>query len=202
MSHQNIPSIEEDEEDPGWGLGWAYWVIWIMANVVGWSLSSLMRNAIIEASGSSMTQVITGVAIGLCLGLAHWFALLGQPVKTGIWWVLATVAGWGFGWAIGWQAGWMFFGTQGFGTVFGTIGLVAGALASFGQWSILRGQVQQAGWWIPVNAMGWGVGVAVTYMYFRFSYGWFVTSGLAGAITGAVLIWLLRHPVPDYRTPQ
>ena len=72
---------------------------------VGWSLSSLVRNAIIEASESSMTQVVMGVAIGLCFGFVQWFVLLGQPYKTGIWWMLASIASWGFGWPLGWQAG-------------------------------------------------------------------------------------------------
>ncbi len=199
MSDQNDLIIDDEEEETiGWGLGWAFWIQWILANAVGWSFSNMVRQAIIEAGGSDMNQVVTGVAIGLCLGFGQWIVLLQQPYKTGLWWILATIAGWGFGWAIGWRIGWGFFSSFGFGVVFGTIGVVAGTLVGISQWAILRGQVQQAGWWILTNTIGWSIGLILIFTVARsFGLGWAVASGVAGAITGGPLIWLLRRPITD-----
>ena len=71
MSDTHNPLAEEDDEDPGWGLGWAYWAIWILATTLAWNLSSLVRGAIFEASGSSLSQIVNGVSVGIALGFAQ-----------------------------------------------------------------------------------------------------------------------------------
>ena len=184
---------DEDETFVAWGLGWAFWIQWILANTIGWSLGPMAQQALIEISQTSRSQVAMGLAIGLMAGLAQWFIFLPQPYKTGLWWVLVNIAGWGIGWPLGWFIGWGWFSGASFSFVYGLIGFSGGLAAGVGQWFILRNQVRQAGWWIPVSGLGWSIALAVVFALTR-DWGWTITGGVAAALTGGPLIWLLRHP--------
>jgi len=109
---------------------------------------------------------------------------------------LSTIVGWGIGWSVGWWLGWSYFGGFGFGGIFAVVGGVAGLSVGFWQWLILRGQSRGAAGWIAANALGWGIGLMLTYTALRL-LGQIATGIVAGAITGAMLIWLLRHPTPE-----
>lgn len=197
MSDDNqLPLKEDDETFVAWDLGWAFWIQWVLANAVGWSLSPLAQQAVIEASGTSRVQIAMGIAIGTMLGFAQWFIFLPQPYKTGLWWVLVSVAGWGIGWPLGWALGWRVFGGLGFSVVYGVIGAAGGIAAGFGQWLVLRNQIQRAGWWMVVSAVGWSAALALMFTFAR-GFIWMVTGGLAGALTGGPLIWLLRQPIDE-----
>jgi hypothetical protein len=195
-NNQHELIFNEEDDGTGWGQGWGFWVIWIAANAVGWSLTNLVRQAIFELGGSTVSQISTGLAIGLCLGFAQWFVLLTQPTKAGLWWVLSTIAGWGIGWSAGWWLGWSFFSEMGFGVVFATIGAVTGLSVGFWQWLVLRDQSRGAIGWIAANMVGWSVGLMLTYTVLGF-LGQIATGIVAGAITGAMLIWLLRHRIME-----
>lgn len=91
--------------------------------------------------------------------------------------------------------------------------LLLGPVCGIWQWAILRTQTDKAGWWIFTPIIGWlvlfGLSVFVSYSaaslfggivddYLPFSY---ALGGAAwGAITGAVLIRLLREP--DVKTEK
>jgi hypothetical protein len=76
------------------------------------------------------------------------------------------------------------------------LGAVAGAVLSFVQWLVLRGQVRRAGLWIPANMLAWAVGMPVIFwgmdLAFKQSAPWqsvLVVGGailLAGALVGAI----------------
>lgn len=190
--------IDDDEDEPfvAWGLGWAFWIQWVLASAVGWSLGPMVQQALIEASGTSRSQLALGIGLGLMLGLAHWLIFLPQPYQVGIWWVLVSIIGWGIGWPLGWSLGWQIFGSLGFGVIHGVIGLIGGAGAGLGQWLILRSQVHRAGWWIAISALGWGLALGFTFTFFR-SQANTLTGVIAALLTGGPLIWLLRQPVDD-----
>ena len=63
-----------------------------------------------------------------------------------------------------------------------------------------RKRVHRAGWWVLATAVGWGVVSVVSlgqnFVVFPVSVAVAVGIGV-GAITGLVLILLLRHPVPE-----
>ena len=180
-------------DDVGWGLGWAFWIQWVIANAVSWNLAMILRQVLFEAGAINQRQIAIGLAIGFTVGIGQWLILLQQPYLTGWRWVLMNTAGWAVGWAVGWQFGWQLFGSMGFGVVFAVIGGTAGLLAGLGQWFTLRNQVYGSGWWIVANTMAWSIGLAITFTLGR-QLGWAITGGLAGLINGPVLIWLLRKP--------
>ena len=69
----------------------------------------------------------------------------------------------------------------------GLIGLVAGVL----QWLVLRQTVARAGWWVLASTVGWVAGIPIGEMV-----GWNGLGAVYGAITGAVLVGLLRQSHP------
>ena len=95
--------------------------------------------------------------------------------------------------------------------IWGVVGFVAG----IAQWFVLRRRVHQSGWWVLASTVGglvggsvvkgvlmllkedgralWGDALLVSTMNVSGAMG----AAVVGAITGFVLILLLRHPVPE-----
>jgi hypothetical protein len=83
------------------------------------------------------------------------------------------------------------------------------------QWFVLRRQVTRAGWWVVASTVGLvvaGAGVLASIQYFLDAFlseikpgfgpgdaavGLILSLAIYGAITGAVLVWLLRQPRPE-----
>jgi len=92
----------------------------------------------------------------------------------------------------------------------------AAVLGTF-QWRTLRKYLQSAAWWIPANLVGWGVGwytadtiitsllsglpspdgpailASAFFLYVEVN----MATVIANAVTGLVLLWLLRQPRPE-----
>jgi hypothetical protein len=81
-----------------------------------------------------------------------------------------------------------------------TMGAAVLGVVSVGimQWLVLRRRVHRAGWWVWVTLVGLGVGLGLgQFVGLPLVSVWSVVLGLPvfGAITGGVLVWLLRRPV-------
>ena len=93
-------------------------------------------------------------------------------------------------------------------------GTLGGALSGIAQWFVLKRQISRAGWWALASTLGWAAAsllvavIIVTtdpgkYIYMNelmetnLIFPGAVVGILGGAITGIVLVWLLRQPVPD-----
>ena len=143
-----------------------------------------------------------GIGLGIGVGLLQWLVLRRRVSGVG-WWVLASAAG---------SYGIIQAGFNGYNEIvwmsvdspFGWAGVVAlsGAVVGTLQWFVLRGQVSRAGWWVLASTLGWGLGMAAAI-----ALSWGVgandfvavalTGAVLGAVTGGVLVWLLRQPVPE-----
>ena len=100
-----------------------------------------------------------------------------------LWWVLANTVGWAVGGYVGvavvnTDVAWI-VGAGACGTVLGVL-----------QWLVLRRQVARAGRWVLASTVGWIVGGPLAGIG-----GWVVLGAVYGAITGPVLVRLLRKPV-------
>src|SRR5262245_40863035 len=161
---------------------------------------SVMEAARIQAIGSG----VTGIAFGLVIGTSQWYVL--RRAIRADWWIPATCVGFALGGAIsGFSSG---GSTSTIGPDEGplppplgllTIPLVI-AVFGFGQWLILRRQVQGAGWWPLVNAVALGAGFGIG-LVFAMVLPWLegtdfpsakalVFVGLAGGPVYAGLTWL------------
>ena len=178
-------------------LDWRVWLWWVLASMVGWAVGGYVGVAM--GGGLSRGIIVTGyvgVTAGVTVaGALQWLVLRRQVARAG-WWVvtgivsgavvgiLVVVLGWvvgvvgrlvgGAAWGASWGPDWSAEpgGDVGFVVAVAAGGTVLGVL----QWLVLRRRVARAGWWVLASTAGWAVLGAVY-----------------GAITGAVLVWLLRR---------
>ena len=82
-------------------------------------------------------------------------------------------------------------------------------VAGFLQWLVLRQRLARAGWWIAASTVGWAIGPVIVLfggvvgeldaalIVLLVAVLWGIGGLVGGAITGAVLVWLLRQRVVD-----
>ncbi len=83
------------------------------------------------------------------------------------------------------------------------VGAVVGASAGIAQWLVLQWRVSRAGWWVLASIVGLAVGFAVPEAVAVAVEEVGLAVGLSGygAITGGVLVWLLRRSVTSEPSP-
>jgi hypothetical protein len=117
------------------------------------------------------------VATGLVIGLLQWIVLR-QYLRQAGWWIVYST--------LGWTAGWGIIITL----IPPQLGIltepVLGAALGTTQWLFLRRHFYQAGWWIPVSALGWTIGLTGLT-------GELLVGAVVGAVTGIALELLLRY---------
>jgi hypothetical protein len=178
---------ETISQQEGEGVGWVFWLLWVIASAAGLVLGSVLESVFtIDLSahmllGGGTTGVLGGLAVpgGLVVGTCQWLVLRRELDRAG-WWILASTPMLIMGQLSSFQAG---LAVRGIG-----VGLA--------QWFVLRLQVPRAGWWILVCVLGWTIGMAVGNAV-AWEAGWFLANALAGAVAGAItgagLVWLLRQ---------
>jgi hypothetical protein len=162
--------------------------------------------------------VLAGVVEGSVLGTAQWLVLRRYlPDLAPGTWIAATAGGAVLAYAAG-----MSIGTAlGEGIDLAGVPVVIlalcgilyvaalGALLGVTQWWVLRRYVARAGWWVAANAGAWILGLAAGFAGPSLVPDWTATGvviamgattgivmgGLVGAVSGGVLVRLLRHRV-------
>lgn len=211
--------------------GLLFWLAWVFVTAVaatgGWFLSGAVGFVTLLIG-----LIFAGAIVGGCLGAVQgWLLQHYNPGGLfPVWasWPLVTALGSGVGFVVSVAillalsvtapaqssiARWLLLVPPAVGV---------GLLATM-QWLILRQVVSRALWWIPANLVGWGAGIyatAVTIwpLYDQLSAGddgpglprgyWIIfvgttlTTVVANAITGLVLVWLLRHPRHTIQTER
>jgi hypothetical protein len=189
--------------------GWSFWIWWVGFTIIG----GLVGNYIADMLGLGMPgwPTDTGILLSmlgsgvfaLSVSTAQWF-LLRRLFSKAAWWLVAGTFGRAFGMLIGsialviisnqfkLQAG--FWSTS--------IYLAArGAVLGISQWLILKQWRTKAGWWVLGNAVGWMLGSTLLDLFIpstaiSVSIGDLIEVAIAGAVTGAVMVWILRQPTP------
>ena len=181
---------------PDWGM----WLWWVVAGVVGWGVGwglgwSEVEFMSVDVAAAEYGGVVVGVTVA---GVLQWLVLR-QRMARAAWWIVASlvsgiVAG-GVIYGVGGDAG---FSAEvardldvGWVVEAGLYGVVLGML----QWLVLRGQVALSGLWVLASTVGWIVGDPVCSSLMDFgALSWVVFGAVYSAITGIVLVWLLRQP--------
>lgn len=181
---------------------WKLWLWWVFANSAGLLLGVALGLALGPVAISVARTLGVGVSdderiamgmiptIGPSLAIAQSLTLR-KHLPQARWWVLATTVGWVAGAATVFTVVPVGFAPRlvEYVVSFGTIGLVLGVA----QWPVLRRQVPHAGWWVLASLVGWA-GVPLVFGRAITSTGELAAVvALSPAITGFVLIQLLRQ---------
>ncbi len=184
-------------------MNWLLLLWWVLATAAGFSLGSLVELALGRSSGIT---VLAFVAVGgTGASVLQWLALRKHLTQVG-WWVGTGVAASVVVGVVGLAAGvaaaiaTVITGGAESGLDAGldaagvTAAVLFGAALGGVQWVLLRWQVAGAGWWVLACGVGWvagGFSAGVTDT----AAGWAVLGAVYGALTGSVLVWLLRRRV-------
>jgi hypothetical protein len=172
--------------------GWRLWFLWLMAGAIGWgwsmdagSFGEPRQFEVLQSLPAvSIPQFLSVVAGGILVGVAQWLVMR-RYVNRAVRWVPASLG------AVALSA-LVFFGVGLFDADLGLIAGVGlyGTLAGVLQWLVLQREVTRAGWWVLASTVGWVVSIPVGDI--TGPPGW----AFYGAITGTLLVWLLRQGPP------
>ncbi len=191
-------------------VGWNFWLRWVILMTIFLFLSytgiDIVLRPIVTRSVTDLVVseviIVLGLAVlGAAIGIGQWL-LLRRRLRRASTWGLAIAATYWVGTSLTEIAA--FTGVAllpSFVLSFLLLGPICGLL----QWIVLRHQVARAGWWVVVQTLGWPMMFAVTSVvaysaasigggsvddYLPMSYA--IGGAALGALTGAVLVWLLR----------
>jgi hypothetical protein len=154
----------------------------------------------------AMTFLVT-LAGGALGGLVARWLILRRSTGVAGWGIAATSLSLGVGFFLGYALG-------GGGVDFLVAATMIGVVGGFTQWRVMRLHVRRAGWWILGSSLGFAVSAFIVvgfpglFNFYDALYAakgeavadviililWGVFGGIiAGAITGAFLVWLQRH---------
>ncbi|MYA51545.1 MAG: hypothetical protein F4045_07580 [Chloroflexi bacterium] len=190
-------------------LNWRLLLWWVLATAIGFSVGGPIEAVLGRSSGILVIVYVS--AGGTAAAVLQWLALRRHVSQAG-WWVGTGIVGGvvagAVGVAVGVSAGVTTGVIEGLadGAAKGmeagidagvdaagvTMAVVFGAAVGVVQWLMLRLHVAGAGWWVLASGVGWvvsGFAAGVTDT----AAGWAVLGAVYGAITGSVLVWLLRQ---------
>lgn len=188
-------------------IGWGFWLQYVLAStlgmLVGFYLGFFLAAIIPEVLGEWIGFSVFGIVLGIAVGLLQWIVLR-QRVSGARRWVFApAVAGLGifqaamlYGFSTSYENPGAFLG---WASIVALGGLVTGLL----QWPVLKGRVSRAGWWVLASTVGWTLSVmgvrALPWGVDDWDalWGMTATGAVLGAVTGGVLVWLLRQPIQE-----
>ncbi|MSQ40669.1 MAG: hypothetical protein EXR55_03215 [Dehalococcoidia bacterium] len=197
-------------------------VVQLLSRVVGESLGDD------QLTGGPITGAAFAAVLGLVLGLSQWMVLRQHLPRSG-WWAPATTAGVALGFLFAVTVSRLWPGPSGVGreTTASEALIFVGGWASVGgaigiplgmaQGLVLLQYLSRAGWWVLTSVTACtALAATVATVFFVLGDTHLVSGPLAvapkltgavalllgpGAITGAVLVWMLRRPRPEKAQP-
>ena len=188
---------------------WRLLLWWVLATAIGFSIGGPIEAVLGRSSGMIVVVYVsvggTGAAALQWLALRRYVSQAGWWVVTGI---VGGVAAGAIGVAVGVSAGVTTGVIEGLaeGAARGmeagidagmdaagvTMAVLFGAAVGVVQWLVLQRHVEGSGWWMLACGVGWvvsGLAAGITDT----AAGWTVLGAVYGAITGCVLVVLLRR---------
>jgi hypothetical protein len=185
------------------------WLSWTLATAGGMLVGFLPTIPLVNLLDLGLAQIAVPVLAGTVIGFAQWFVLRRYITARSQW-------NWadGISWAAGYILGLLLIQSLPSSAFAVFIGyFLFGVIVAVVQWPVLRREIPHILTWIVANALAWAFGYWVSQAVLSLftdpliapAVGTAViavTSGLvAGVITGAALIWIVRKPEVVYEKP-
>ena len=192
-------------------IGFGFWLVWILANILGFGLGAVLSIVILASAHISKSvtfPILFGAIFGAVASLAQWMVIRRHAQEAGLWIPFSAVA---FMLSATTAASWSQSTSPDFNPFFIVAGIY-GLLGGFLQWLLLEKRGIPAIWWIVASVIGgmlggamngsavvaaqsseaWNLGTTTFFLtWFRLG----APFGLGlGITTGAVLFWFSRHP--------
>lgn len=179
------------------------WLGWTLATAGGMLLGFLFAIPLVNLLDLVIAQIAVPVLAGAAVGFAQWIVLRRYVTASSNWELVD-----GTSWAAGYILGLLLLQMLPSTIFIEFIGyLLFGVIVALVQWPVLRREIPNLLVWIAASSLGWAAGFwaseAVLSLLFRdpliepviSTIVIAVTSGLvAGIITGAALVWIVRKP--------
>lgn len=191
--------MKADQMDTGRG----YWLAWFLASAIGYGMGAILGVSTAyrffpPETFATMHGIMLGIVMGGIGGYFQWVALRERIAGAGLW-GLASALGFGLAMVTPLAAG----PVKNPAMAVVLVGIVFGFVSGILQWLILRRKIPRAGLWLIANFLGSLVGTIAFLIAVAISEtgNWtlaIIIFGIGfgagnGAITGAALVWLLRH---------
>ena len=180
------------------------WLAWFLASLIGYALGMFLGASVayglFDRDTFDGTMGLTlGIVMGTIGGFAQWVVLRERFAGAG-WWILASA----LGFATVFSMGGTVRPNENPAMIGVKMAIAFGVVTGIPQWMILRQKVVRAGWWVLASVLGLLVGefgfplsIAVSAATNNESLSMlavaFVFAAGYGAVTGAVLVWLLNQ---------
>lgn len=186
----------------------SYWLAWFLASVIGFGMGAILGVSVAYGLfDRDPFDIIMGLALGTVMGATggyfQWVVLRERVAGAGLWWLASAL---GAGLAMG--ANEAANTGENYALTVVLLGFVFGVVGGLLQWLILRRNLARAGWWLLANFLGSLVSAIALPIaaIIGESGNWalaIATFGLVfgagnGAITGTMLVWLLRQSHTGY----
>lgn len=176
--------------DGSWGLLGR----WFLGTLIGWFVGVLLAiglsYAVVGLFFAEETNLIVGLVLGAAVGLAQLVAVRGVLPLTSRW-VWGAAAGLGIPFVVGVVAAAIWSNVaEASDTWLVLVALAGGALAGLLQAPALRRHTSRAHWWIPASLVSWGVAWLASVAWAE--AGLLLGGVVLGAVSGSLLIWVLR----------
>ena len=191
-----MTAVRRSDSVNWWVLPW-----WVLTSAAGYAVGGLIETAAGPLEGVTVLGYVT--AGGAAAAVLQWPALRRHVARAGRWvgagivgGAVVAVASVAAGVVAGLAAGAV--GDAEAGRAFGedvagvSAAILYGTAVGMLQWRLLRPHFARAGRWLLASAVGWIV-AGLTAGVTEGVAGWAVLGGVYGAITGVVLVGLLRQ---------
>jgi hypothetical protein len=182
---------------------WGLWLSWTLATALGMIAGLLPFLLLAPILDLGIARVLIPIVAGFLVGLFQWLALRRYLTHCADW-IIHGGAAWSLAYALGLLVIQLLSATL-IGALISY--LIFGVIVATIQWPVLRREIRNALPWVLTNVVGWALGayvsqwvlnVIVTGEVTSQALSTSVISGLtglvAGALTGAALVWTVRKP--------
>jgi len=179
------------------------WLGWALATMLGLVIGYLPAALLIDQVDLGLARIAVPLLAGILIGLAQWLVLRNYLTHSADW-VFNLTGSWVVGYVLGlYVVDWLGRGFLGVLLSY----VLFGVIVALFQWPVLRREIPQLWVWVLANVVGWSLGALISSWLIAAIFGenpasLLVTTlvnsavvGLvAGLITGAARVWIVRKP--------